>query len=148
MSQRHLRHVRDTMKFRFGKEGSADVNAVDSAGELPVHPNLDGVGISQAVELTVHAKDGGGDPGGVAIGATAHDVVEGLVIGDLEGRFPQSAGQRARGVKLAERKDGPPPRMVPRNHFAAGVAHGEPSGLIRRKHGGRIESSGDLNDVH
>ena len=83
----------------FAAEEAAKGETVESRQQLTVLPDLDGVGMAQAVQLPLGVDHGGAYPGaaGAATGGGAgrYHLIEGIIDGNVEGGAAQILLQAA-----------------------------------------------------
>src|SRR5580698_11404728 len=66
MHERHLRGVADAMKHAFAEEGPAETDAIKTADQIVVLPDLDAVGVAYSMQPDIEIADPLIDPGIVA----------------------------------------------------------------------------------
>ena len=88
MHQRHLGGVAGPMKHALPEERPAQADAIQSADQIVVLPDLDAVCVSEFMQPDVEIADPFVDPGilapGLRRGTTGDDCLEGSVGGDRE----------------------------------------------------------------
>ena len=128
--QRHLARVAFRAEHALAEEGGAQHDAVEAAGEPPVAPGLDAVGVPLPVQRAVGLEDRAVDPGfGPAPGApraAPHDAGEFAVHGDLEVPGTHRPRQPARHVEAVQRNDAALLRVDPEDvGLRLALGHGE-----------------------
>src|SRR5260370_7026097 len=90
--QRHLRGIAGAMKHALAEEGAAEADAVKSADQVVILPDLDAMSMSEFVQPDVEVADALVDPGVLAAGlwrgAAGDDGLEGGVDGNAEADAP------------------------------------------------------------
>src|SRR6201999_4155388 len=107
MHQRHLRGVADAVEHALAEKGAAKVYAVQSAGEIPILPDLDAVAVTERMQPGIEVANAPVDPGILAACggrcAAGHDGLERRVDGDRETIRAHRAGQTRGNAEVVER---------------------------------------------
>src|SRR2546429_8126709 len=95
------------MKHALAEEGAAKADAVESADQVVIVPDLDAMGMSEFVQPDVEVADALVDPGvvaaGLRCGTAGDDSLESGVDGDGEGIGAHRARQPRGNAKAVER---------------------------------------------
>src|SRR6185437_2697629 len=115
--QCHLRGVADAVKHALAEKGAAEIDAVESTGEIAVLPDLDAMAMAEPMESLVEVADALVDPGVLAAGrrrsAAGHHRLEGLVDRDREGVGAHGAREPRGDAKAVQRDNAAHFRLDP-----------------------------------
>ena len=126
LGERDFGHIANAVKLAFGTESSADMDAVESAGELAVDPDFERVGVALLLQGAIDGAELIGDPALIGSArAGQHHFVEGFVERDTVAVLLEGAGKRMGEVGRFQGKNAALGRLVPGNPMGAGVTHGE-----------------------
>lgn len=111
-----LRCVGHAIKHRLSGEKTAELYAVQTAGELAVLPDLDAVCVTEAVQLAVGLHESVRDPDPVVPmgrGAPAHHRLEGGIEGHVQTPLAQDPAEPSRQPDAVAQKNRPRVGRIP-----------------------------------